>query len=328
MRQARIGGFDGFGQRIDNFALDAVRQMAAVGDVLKTAPAVGDFLVLGQRVGDQREGADIGLEGFGKRHRRLLADLCRRILQQVQGDFQRQRFAIDAEGEARHRLVEQPVEGGSTRHRFFQEKLLQLVVELIGLVHAQVGQPGPVVRGKRIVFQRLVEDRVIDPIELQREEQQMRRHVGELRLYVAIKLAVLGLGRVREIGEAGKGSDAAHDIFERFELPDGGADAVVTTLRRGLGQLALPLGFEGGRFGLGLFQVVAKGIRCGRRIEIFEPPGGQVAEIRGSAMGLPGGGADSGLLGSEGAEGHRRISLVRDRKKASDMGSIAIAGNG
>jgi hypothetical protein len=33
--------------------------MAAVGDVLEAAPAIGDFLVLGERVGDQREGAQI-----------------------------------------------------------------------------------------------------------------------------------------------------------------------------------------------------------------------------------------------------------------------------
>ena len=55
VRQPRIGGAHRRDQRIDHFALDPVRQMALVGDVGKAAPAVGDFLVLGERIGDQRE---------------------------------------------------------------------------------------------------------------------------------------------------------------------------------------------------------------------------------------------------------------------------------
>ena len=60
MRKAWIGVFHRLGECVHHFPLDAVGKVAAVGNILKTAPAIGDFLVLGERVGDQRECAQIG----------------------------------------------------------------------------------------------------------------------------------------------------------------------------------------------------------------------------------------------------------------------------
>jgi hypothetical protein len=55
VRQLRIRGAHGCDQGIDHFALDAIIKIARVGDVGKTAPAVGNFLILRQRVGDERK---------------------------------------------------------------------------------------------------------------------------------------------------------------------------------------------------------------------------------------------------------------------------------
>ena len=57
MRKTRIGIFNGLGQRIHHFALHAIGKVAAVCNIFKPTPAIGDFLVLGQRIGDQRESA-------------------------------------------------------------------------------------------------------------------------------------------------------------------------------------------------------------------------------------------------------------------------------
>ena len=73
VRQPRIGGAHGGDQRVDHFALDPVGEMPRVGDVGKAAPAVGDFLVLGERVGDQRELLHIVLECLRQRLRGGLA---------------------------------------------------------------------------------------------------------------------------------------------------------------------------------------------------------------------------------------------------------------
>ena len=93
MRQFRIGGAHSCDQRLHHFALDTVRQVARIGDVLEAAPAIGNFLVLGERVGDQRKGPQIVLEGLGERFGRSLAFLAVDILQQIERRLDRERFA-------------------------------------------------------------------------------------------------------------------------------------------------------------------------------------------------------------------------------------------
>ncbi len=64
MGEPRIIVADRLRQRVDDRWLDAVRQMARFRDVREAAPAVRDFLVLGERVGDQREDAQVFAEGL------------------------------------------------------------------------------------------------------------------------------------------------------------------------------------------------------------------------------------------------------------------------
>ena len=78
VRQLRIGCAHGCDQRLHHFGLDAVRQMARIGDVLEAAPAVGNLLVLGERVGDQRERPQVLLEGLGQRLGGAPCASCRR----------------------------------------------------------------------------------------------------------------------------------------------------------------------------------------------------------------------------------------------------------
>lgn len=99
MRQSRIGCTYRCDQRIDDYTLDTVSEMARVGDVLKAAPAIGNVLILGERVGDQRESALVGLEGFRQRLPGRLALLGRAILQHVQGRLDRQFLAAQLEAQ-------------------------------------------------------------------------------------------------------------------------------------------------------------------------------------------------------------------------------------
>ena len=145
MRQFRIGRAHRGDQRIHHLALDAVVEMAGIRDILEAAPAVGDFLVLGERVGDQRKGALIGLEGLRQRVRRRLALLAGAVLQQVQRRLDRKLLAADLEAQRRDGLVEQPVPGGIAGLRLLVEQLLDAVLELIGLVLAQILDPRPVI---------------------------------------------------------------------------------------------------------------------------------------------------------------------------------------
>ena len=73
VRQPRIGLAHRRHQRVHHLGLDAVGEMARLRDVGEAAPAVGNLLVLGERVGDQREEPQVLLEGLGQRLGRGLA---------------------------------------------------------------------------------------------------------------------------------------------------------------------------------------------------------------------------------------------------------------
>ena len=179
VRQARIGLAHGGDHRLHHLALDPVRQMAGIGHILEAAPAVRDLLVLGERVGDEREGAQVRLEGLGERVRGVLAHALVRVLQLVEGRLDGQLLAAHGEAQGSDGLVEQAVPGRAAGHRLLVEELLDLVLELIGLVLAQVLDPGPVM-GERPGAHGLVEHGVVDAIELEPEEKEFasRRRSG------------------------------------------------------------------------------------------------------------------------------------------------------
>ena len=82
-----------------------------------------------------------------------------------------QLLAAHGEAQGGDGLVEQAVPGRTAGHRLLVEELLDLVVELVGLVLAQVLDPGPVM-GERLRRHGLVEHRVVDAVELEPEEQK------------------------------------------------------------------------------------------------------------------------------------------------------------
>ena len=207
MRQPRIGGAHRRHQRIDHFGLDAVREMPRVGDVLEAAPAVGDFLVLGERVGDQREDAQIVLEGLRQRLRCGTALAHVRVLHQGERRLDRKRLAVDLEAQRADGLVEQAVPGARTGHRLLVEQLLDAILELIRLLLAHVLDPRPVM-AERGIGHRGVERRIVEPVEFEREEQQMQRRRRDALLHVAVEFRARRIGGVAGIDEAREGDRA------------------------------------------------------------------------------------------------------------------------
>ena len=113
------------------------------------------------------------------------------VLQKVQRRLDGELLAVDREAQARHRLVEQAVPGAAAGHRLLVEELLDAILELVGLVLAHVLDPRPVVAERRIGHRRF-EHRVVDAVELEREEQEMRTCRGDLLLHVAVELRAPG----------------------------------------------------------------------------------------------------------------------------------------
>ena len=223
VRQPRIGVAHGRHQRLHHLALDPVGEMPRVGDVGKAAPAVGNLLVLGERVGDEREGAQVFAEGLGQRLGGGPAGLFAAVLEQVERRLDRQRLGADLEPQAGDGVVEQPVPGALPGHRLLVEQLLDAILELIGLLLADILDPGTVM-AERGIGHRALEHVVVDLVELERKEQEMRGRGRDLLLHVAEELGAGGVGGVAGVDELGEGGDAAHEVVDRFQFLDGGGE--------------------------------------------------------------------------------------------------------
>ncbi len=139
----------------------------------------------------------------------------RRVLQQIERRLDRQRLAADLEAQPRDGLVEQPVPGRIGGHRLLVEQLLDAILELIGLVLADVLEPRPVV-AERGIGHRGFELGVVEPVELEHEEQQMRRRGGDALLHVAVEFGARRIDRVAGMNEPGIGDEPAEQIVERL----------------------------------------------------------------------------------------------------------------
>ena len=249
--------------------------MALVGDVLEAAPTVGNFLVLGERVGDVREGAEIRAKDLGERFRRLFALGFLRLHQEIERGLERQFLTADLEAQRGDRLVEHPVPGRVARHRFFVEQLLDAVFQLIRLLLADVLDPRPVV-AESGVRKRLLDQPVIDAIEFEREEQEMRGSGGDFFLHVAVELGALRIGRIAGIDETRERAQPAEQLPDRLETLDRGAEFFARRRRCGdVGELSLVGFLESDAFGVGAREI-RRHLRCvDRGIKIGEIPLGQ-----------------------------------------------------
>ena len=98
------------------------------------------------------------------------------------------------------------------------KQLLDAVFELIGPVAPHVLEPGPVMAERRIGH-RGFEQRVVDAVEFEREEQKMRRGRGQPLLHVAVKFGARRIDRVAGMNEPGIGAEPAHQIVDRLVAP-------------------------------------------------------------------------------------------------------------
>ena len=153
-------------QRIDDLVLDHVGAVAVAARARIVPPRVDDLLVLRQRVGDQREQPDILAERLADRTPRGLAHRTVAIRQLVQRGADGQFLAAQRHPHRRDRLIEQPAPRAAPGHLLLVQQLLQFVGQLVRPEHAQVAQPGPPLRQRRI-RQLLLQHRVIQPVQLQ-----------------------------------------------------------------------------------------------------------------------------------------------------------------
>ena len=278
MREPGIALRDRLDQRIDDLALDAVGEVPGIGDVGELAPAVGDLLVLGERVHDEREDAQIRCEGLGQRVRRRLPLLFVRVGHARQRRLQRQVLPVDLETQRGDRLVEKAVPSADAADGLFEEKLLDIVGELMRLFFANIFEPRAVM-GERPAGHRRRKSCAVEPIELKFEEQQLAGDFRHALLGVAVELGARRVGGVAGVGQRRIGHQPAHEVLQRLILADRAGQAAAR-FRKQFAQAALAGGGERLRLlgGAGEIGGELRGRHAG--IEMLKPPLRQSAKRR------------------------------------------------
>ena len=280
VREARIGLAHARDKRVDHRGLDAVGEMAAIRHVAEPAPAVGDLLVLGQRVGDQREEADVVLEDLGERLCCRVAARLSRIGQQVQRGLEGEGLglAFDVEAQAAHGLAEEAIESAAPRLALLGEELLELLVELVGLLLAQILEPRLETRELR-VGDRIRKRCLVDLVELELDEDEVGRDARQLLRDVAIEFRTRRIALVRRVEQSRIRAELAHQVGKLLVGGDGIGKR--RTVRREARELALiafldALGFRGRTL-----EIAGHGRIVGALVEIGKIPLGDRAEVRG-----------------------------------------------
>ena len=163
------------------------------------------------------------------------------------------------------------------------EQLLDAVFELIRLVLADVFEPRPVVPERRLLHGGL-ELGVIDAVELEHEEQEMRGRRRDALLHVGVELRAGGIDGVARMHETGKRNEPAEKIVERLVALYGFHQP---RARRGfIGErrkLALVCLFEGNAFRVGAIEVALHLRVVDPTVEIGEIPFRQRAKTAGGS---------------------------------------------
>jgi hypothetical protein len=155
------------------------------------------------------------------------------------------------------------------------EQLLYPVLELIGLLFAQVLEPWPVVSKLRVGhggFQHLV----VEPVHLEWEKQQLGGDGGDLLLDVAEEFLPRRVRRVGGIEQARVGDDAPHEVAQGLVVAHGfGERASPFPAICERGELAGIVCLH--RLGGALrgFEIGLERRRIGRAVQILEVPLGQ-----------------------------------------------------
>ena len=235
VRQARVGGDDGVAQRLDHLGLDLVGQVPAGLRRRHLAPAVLDLLLLGERVVDAREELDVGAEDAGQFARGGLALGAVVVGEEVERGFEVQRLAVHGEFEAGDGLVEEAVPGGGADGGLVVEEPLELVRQLVRLHRAQAVEDRLVAGEVGVGGELRGKGRVVDPVDLEREEDERRGEGGDAVLRVGDELGALGVGGVLVVAEPRVGHQAARHGVDLLVA----RDAVEHAGRVERGQLAL-----------------------------------------------------------------------------------------
>ena len=150
----------------------------------------------------------------------------------------------------------------------------QLIRQLVRAERPQTLEPRAVAGERRAFLQLRLQRSVVHAVQLQREEHQRGREIGELRLHIGEELAPLRRAGVLAIEKPGVGADAPGFALNRLVAAQNLHHLIAGQIR----EFALIIGGEGGAFFLQPFKIGFQFRALHARIKILQLPDRQIAK--------------------------------------------------
>ena len=134
------------------------------------------------------------------------------------------------------------------------KQLLDAILELIRLVLAQILDPRAIMPefGR---LHRAFDHGIVDPVEFEREEQQMHRRIRQPLGDVAVEFGDRGIDAVAGMNQTGIGPETPGEIVDRLVAPDRlGEPLAAALVGRPFRELALVVGLKRDAFGIHLLR--------------------------------------------------------------------------
>ena len=287
MRDPRVGVAGGLDESVDDLVLDLVGEIARGDRALEPAPIVLDLLVLGQCVRDAGEQPDIVLQHAADRASGSLTDVAVFRRHQIEDLGAGQVLAVEGEAQRRHRLVEQPDPGAATGHMLLMQRLLELVGQLVRPEAPYGIEPGREVPEPGRRRQLLRQEIILQAVELQGHEQQMRTDRRDALLHALVEATDFRIVASRREQQLGVREGATCSILERLVALDQAGEAGAVDLRQATLVLGLQCNGVGGgsreiRLNTGVVRPAVQVVqvpywrRLGRRRRLARPRGSQL----------------------------------------------------
>ena len=222
MRKPREAGAHSGDQSLHNLIFHHIGAVARGSGARVAPPLVNDFLVFRERIRDQREQPALLREGRGYTLGGRFTHRAIPIRKPVQRVRHGQAFRATRQRHGnlhgRDGFVKQPIPGGPTRHFLLVQQLFRLVGKLMRAEHAQVAQPRAEVGQGRGGSAFAIQHRIFQPVQFQREENQMAADRGRAFLHGLIKTPIRRVFRIAAEDKLGIGHDATQDFLNRLIL--------------------------------------------------------------------------------------------------------------
>lgn len=184
VRKKRIGILERIWKRIKKLKLKKIGKMMDIGNIIEKEKEVGNLIVIGKSIGDESKGEKIWGKGFRKWLRGLIEKREIGVMKNVKGRIDWKLLKENLKKKEGNGLIEKEVKGDIEGNRFLMEKMLKIVVKMVGIVNEKVSEKWEVMEDGGVLVNWILKKSIIDEVKIKGEENKRSDWVGKIMMWV------------------------------------------------------------------------------------------------------------------------------------------------